>query len=342
MKLRHITLEPINSRSVILKERSFSLVNAKRVQFIGLYGVSSPYFFSGSRIRHLEITHCNFTSLRILYFQSRAGHVDLLATALTTLVVRDTRVEFIEVGVFDNLRALRWFDLRRNRLHSLRASIFGALAELTHLDVSSQGMNIELFVDDEGGFDNNTRLVELRLNELSYDPYSDHFRNLDGLLVLEMRDGSLVGKRSPNPRLFDSLRSLTRLDISWNDLVLTDGRMFANLTSLRDLDLSGSTIVDRHKATLEAVVAAGLVNLTLTGSKVRCDCALGWIEKYPNVFFGHFKYDFQRRKIDQMSCMLVNNDYIPMKCAVEQISVKCNDFNTSIIDTCVSQTTIYG
>ncbi|XP_055311754.1 toll-like receptor 7 [Sitodiplosis mosellana] len=228
-----------------------------------------------SQLKELRLQHNNLTKIASGAFHGMHS--------LTHLNLSYNQLESLPTDMLNDTKKLQELHLQNNKLYQLPSALFRDLPELMVLDLSSNQLSSH-YIDSWifSGADKNDdldmsssesgsaaaglkRLVVLNLANNALTRIESHFKTLNFLQVLDLRNNSigivherafsalnnlhtlnLSGNRLHiiGAGLFNGLHVLNRLVLSNNLITLIDTRAFRNCTSLKELDLSSNQLTD--------------------------------------------------------------------------------------------------
>jgi len=212
-------------------------------------------------------------------------------TKLTELTVRDNEISEIIPGTFKNLNNLEFLHLYHNGIKQLDSDVFSGLVNLKVIDLAlneierldnavfSGLVNLESIYLGSNYITHlestlfsglvNLESLDLGVNQIQY-LHSGMFLGLPNLQYLNLNKNP--GFQIPTDRNFISSHSLSHLAISACDISSLSVETFANVSSLKSLDLSFNNLRTLDINILKALPE--LSTLYLYGNPLQCDCQL--------------------------------------------------------------------
>lgn len=183
--------------------------------------------------------------------------------SLESLSISNSGLKVIFANTFDGLNSLKYLDLSHNELTYKVFDVTNILANLEVLKLS-YNPNIESVIMEI----RNKNLIELYMERTGVNLISyDAFKLLgDSLKLLNLKSCQLPAEATFLVDAFRSLRSLRKLDLSYNYMKQIINETFDNLNKLEELDLSGNIIefsVDNFSGLEESLKSLKLRNMTL-------------------------------------------------------------------------------
>ncbi|XP_044755379.1 carboxypeptidase N subunit 2-like [Coccinella septempunctata] len=187
---------------------------------------------SDNRITSITNAFTSFTNLNFLYLAnnsiSRLTDTDFENLfELEELNLRNNSISSVSLATFTKLISLREIDLSHNKIARLQLQF---LTKLTKVDLSHNKLTFE-------NMDEVKYLPFLETLDLSYNKLKrteDFFNEFPSLVNLNLNGNSLMLTED----MFRNLSQLETLFLRGNGITHLPGRIFNNMTSLKELDLS--------------------------------------------------------------------------------------------------------
>ena len=204
--------------------------------------------FNGLKVRSLTLASIGITAIQ-------SGVFSHLSDTLEQLSLHDNELKTMPGDSFDGLGQLRVLYLGNNYFKTVIPAWFSQLPLLDHLDLSE--------------------------NKLETIP-DKSFNKLHKLEVLHLYNNGL---ETVNTACFSQLTALEELYLYKNQLAFIQNDAFKDLIQLKYLWLNQN----RLKTLSSAVVQnkPHLVQLTLNGNPLECDCCLAWVRKMAHILKEH-------------------------------------------------------
>lgn len=210
------------------------LLRVLSLQRNNINSVNSTSFHQLTALTTLNIAENNISALGSDVFQG--------LTNLLSLRIYDNNLTELPANILDDLINLKLLYAHKNHLTDINVHLFTNLTQLTSLDLADNNLNN---IDTES-FKGLTVLKELRL-------YNNHLTKIGGLFktnkdleILYLQNNNLsdqslcVTAGSCLP--FAGLSKLTSLNLSYNNLVTLQSKLFDDLTDLEELRAYGNQI----------------------------------------------------------------------------------------------------
>lgn len=234
-------------------------------------------------LTHLRLDNCNIdvSSLQFLHGLSKLKTLSMEGAystkdnsiinrfdslqlwSLESLSLSNSGLKVIFANTFDGLNSLKYLDLSHNELTYKVFDVTNILPNLQVLKLS-YNPNIQSVIMEIL----NKNLIELHMEGTGVNLItSDAFKLLgDSLKLLNLKSCQLMAEGAFLVDAFRSLRSLRKLDLSYNYLKQIFNETFDNLNNLEELDLSGNIIkfsVHDFSGLEESLKSLKLRNMTL-------------------------------------------------------------------------------
>lgn len=170
--------------------------------------------------------------------------------------------------IFRNLRNLVWLTLNGNLLHTLDSESFLGLDSLEFLDLSNNNLKFHSLTVEPQKISESTLVSSNETLTLTVEMLSP----FAGLVTLKTLDlvSNKIDRLFP---MFDDLTSMITLNMSGNSIAEWSVRLFKNTTSLTKLDLSYNNIQTLTTAMVDDFHSENLT-IYLTGNEFLCTCEL--------------------------------------------------------------------
>lgn len=221
--------------------------------------VSNLHFLNGlSKLKTLSMEGAYSTK-----YNSIQNRFDLLKLwNLESLSLSNSGLKVIFANTFDGLNNLRYLDLSRNELTYQIFDVTNTLPNLQILRLS-HNPNIQSIIKILNRNLSELHMEETGVNLISYDA----FKLLgDSLIVLNLKSCQLPAEGMFLVDALRPLRSLKRLDLSYNHLKEIFNETFDNLNKLEKLDISGNILkfsIHDFSGLEESLRSLKLRNMTL-------------------------------------------------------------------------------
>ncbi|XP_072166962.1 uncharacterized protein [Diadema setosum] len=225
----------------------------------GLRSIIPTAFDSNNALQTIDVSS---NALQLLPKGLLFGRVNL-----TTFIAHSNLLVNISRSIWGKSTSLEYIDLSNNSISQVSVDAFRSLGMLRYLDLSGNRLVSVTFL---GPRDLPLETLSLNFNDIGEAPT---LNRLAKLRILRMRGNRL--REIPN---LQNLSNLEEVDLSWNNISMSDMVAFAGSPSLKQINLEGNKIVSIDESSLE-YLPRGLLILNLVNNSLRCDCKLGLNER---------------------------------------------------------------
>lgn len=259
-----------------------AFVELKQVVFINLAGnllqtLPETIFNKVETIEELDLSYnsiadlpekiFNKTSLAILHlkYNEISSSLKFVTRDLQTLELSNCKIGNINGDLFKGMEGLTNLNLKGNGIRKIHPAAFMSMKALRHIDLSFNSLlEIPSVV-----FAYNCDLDVIKLNdnrELTKLPLEGFECSGSGSFSTYFIDISNCDISEIGVNTFATMPALTRLNLSWNNIVTLDKTVFRYLNKLIDLDLSNNLIEKLHDKLF--VQNKNLNKLSLAGNPI--------------------------------------------------------------------------